>query len=143
MPIDATTNFGGKPESDSARSNDLSTDMDDPANLDFSEPTEANGEAEADQGSQGETDEAAQDADQEADATAETEDQDSEEGDEADKPAAKEADDDVVVTIKGGEKVPLKELIIASKPPRWRTKAAPWKISPTVWRQRPPQSQNS
>ncbi|KQS79041.1 hypothetical protein ASG25_10670 [Rhizobium sp. Leaf384] len=107
----ATTNPGAVQGSDSARANDLSTDMDDPANLDFNEPNEANEEDEADQGSQGETDEAAQDADQEADATAETDDEQEAEEPEAEPAKGKTADDEsILVTLKGGEQVPIKEL---------------------------------
>lgn len=113
----ATTNPANMGGSVSAM--DPSTDIDNPENLNFWEPGDdehedasANPE-QADEGIAGETDEAAQDADQEAEATAEGEEPEEQEADETegDKPAAKAApDDDVLVKLKGGEQVPLKEL---------------------------------
>lgn len=108
----ATTNPVQQTGSDSAMS--PSTDIDNPDNLNFWEPTvEDDDEANQEQGAEGiagETDEAAQDADQEAEAAAEAEEQDADEA-EVEKPTAKEAtDEDILVTLKGGEQVPIKEL---------------------------------
>jgi len=82
-----------------------STSIDDPANLNFLEPGEANEEEEEDQGSTVETDETSEDG-QEADDSADQGDELAE-SDEDD--AANEAQD-TIVTLKGGEKVPLEEL---------------------------------
>lgn len=109
----ATTNLDTMSGSDSAMA--PSTDIDNPENLNFWEPTvkedddKANPKQEA-EGIAGETDEDAPDADQEADATAETEEQEAEEP-EAEPAQGKTADDEsILVTLKGGEQVPIKEL---------------------------------
>lgn len=109
----ATTNPVQQTGSDSAMS--PSTDIDNPENLNFWEPTVEEEDEKANPGNSaegiaGETDEDAQDADQEAGESAETEEQDADEA-EAEKQAAKEAtDEDILVTLKGGEQVPIKEL---------------------------------
>lgn len=112
----ATTNPGQVQGSDSAMDPSY-TDIDNPDNLNFAEPTvNEDKDDQANQGTQeadgiaGETDEAAQDADQEADASAETEEQETD-GGEGKKPEPKEvSDDDILVPMKGGEKVSVKEL---------------------------------
>ncbi|WP_037460685.1 hypothetical protein [Sinorhizobium fredii] len=89
-------------ESENARP---SLSLDDAANLNFAEPEEANEQEEEDQQSPSETDEANEDG-QETDETA----------DQGDEPAESEQDDaateakDQVITLKGGEQVPLEEL---------------------------------
>ncbi|HET6407932.1 MAG TPA: hypothetical protein VFG14_08630, partial [Chthoniobacteraceae bacterium] len=95
---------------------DPSTDIDNPENLNFWEPSadepddEANPEEQEDDGIAGETDEDAGEADQETEATAEAEEQDADDAEaEKQKPKAS-SDDEVLVTLKGGEQVPLKEL---------------------------------
>lgn len=116
MTDHATTNPGASSGSDSAMDPSY-TDIDNPGNLNFWEPTaveeknddEANPEQE-EQGIAGETDEAAQDADQEAEATAETEEQEAEEQGSEKQTDPKAADDEAIVTLKGGEQVPIKEL---------------------------------
>lgn len=113
--IDHATTNPGTPGSDSAMS--PSTDIDNPDNLNFWEPTvteeeddTANPETQEADGIAGETDEAAQDADQEADASAQTEEQEGEEA-QAEQPKPKSTnDEDILVTLKGGEQVPIKEL---------------------------------
>lgn len=113
----ATTNPSDMGGSVSAM--DPSTDIDNPENLNFWEPGEVeNDDADANpeqaaEGIAGETDEAAEAADQETEATAEGEQTEEQEADEpeGDKPAGKDAtDDDILVKLKGGEQVPLKEL---------------------------------
>lgn len=103
----ATTNptYG----SDSAM--DPSTDIDNPDNLNFAEPGEEDDQANQEpsqDGIAGETDETAQDAGQETDAPANDEDEGNAE--EADETAAANTADETVITLKGGEQVPLKEL---------------------------------
>jgi len=87
-----------------------STDLNNPENLNFldSDDEEQNNQPSDAPGIESETDEAVEDG-QESDDTDEQ--QAEEETDaEGDEPEAKEADDAVVVTLKGGEQVPLEEL---------------------------------
>lgn len=87
-----------------------STDLNNPENLNFldSDDEEQNNQAEGTPGIESETDEAVEDG-QESDDTDEqqTDDDPDAEGDE---PDAEEPSDTVVVTLKGGEQVPLEEL---------------------------------
>ncbi|RVG96700.1 hypothetical protein CN221_11150 [Sinorhizobium meliloti] len=89
-------------ESENARP---SLSLDDAANLNFAEPEEANEQEEEEQQSASETGETTEDG-QETDETAA----------ESDEPAESEQDEaaneaeDIVVTLKGGEQVPLEEL---------------------------------
>lgn len=95
-------------ESDSVRP---STSLDDPANLGFWEPEEeANPEPEEEQISEEETAETPEDGDQEAETPDEAEEGETtgEEDEESD--ASEDDPDKVVVTLQGGEQVPLKEL---------------------------------
>ncbi|AWM23437.1 hypothetical protein [Sinorhizobium fredii] len=89
-------------ESENARP---SLSLDDAANLNFAEPEEANEQEEQDQQSPSETDEANEDG-QETDETA---DQGDEPAESEQEEAATEAQDQVI-TLKGGEQVPLEEL---------------------------------
>lgn len=99
----ATTNSPFVGESDSARP---ALTFDDAANLDFAEPEEANEQEEEEQQSTDATGEATEDEGQETDETAAEGDEtaESEEGE-----ASNEAKD-TVITLKGGEQVPLEEL---------------------------------
>ncbi|ANL02693.1 hypothetical protein [Rhizobium phage RHEph18] len=87
-----------------------STDLNNPENLNFldSDEEEQNNQAEGEPGIESETDEAVEDG-QESDDTQEQQPDDEPEAD-GEEPEAKEADDAVVVTLKGGEQVPLEEL---------------------------------
>lgn len=87
-----------------------STDLNNPENLNFldSDEEEQNNQAEGETGIESETDEAVEDG-QESDDTQEQQPDDEPEAD-GEEPEAKEADDAVVVTLKGGEQVPLEEL---------------------------------
>ncbi|CDM57672.1 putative conserved protein [Rhizobium favelukesii] len=90
---------------------DPSTDLNNPENLNFldsSDEDEQNNQAEGDEGIESETDEASEDG-QESDDAEQQDDQDAEsEGDEPEEEGEKE--EPVVVTLKGGEQVPLEEL---------------------------------
>lgn len=102
MTTDATTNSPFVGESDSARP---ALSIDDAANLDFAEPEEAN-EREEDKGqSENATDEAQQGQEADEPAPEGDEPQDAENGEEAANDAP-----DTVITLKGGEQVPLEEL---------------------------------
>ncbi|WP_373413705.1 hypothetical protein [Ensifer aridi] len=99
---DATTNSPFAGESDSARP---SLSLDDAANLNFAEPEEANEQEEKEQQSPSETGETSEDG-QETDDPADqghelTEPEEGEETNEA---------QDTIITLKGGEQVPLEEL---------------------------------
>jgi hypothetical protein len=105
----ATTNPGGTPSgSDSAAP---STDLNDPSNLNFvdSDEDEQNNQEVSDQGIEGETDEPSEDG-QEADETATDDTEEDPDEQEGEEPAVAEKSKDVVVTLKGGEQVPLEEL---------------------------------
>lgn len=99
----ATTNSPFVGESDSARP---ALTFDDAANLDFAEPEEANEEEEVEGQSTDATGEATEDEGQETDENA----------DQGDEPTDVENDEeanetqDTVITLKGGEQVPLEEL---------------------------------
>ncbi|RAS13543.1 hypothetical protein [Ensifer adhaerens] len=99
----ATTNSPFVGESDSARP---ALTFDDAANLDFAEPGEANEQEEEEQQSTDATGEATEDEGQETDETADQGDEpnDAENGEEANETQ------DTVITLKGGEQVPLEEL---------------------------------
>lgn len=89
-----------------------STSLDDPANYNFLEPgeeDEVNQDAAAEQVSADETDETPEDGDQEAETTEDGEEGETEEAD-GEEAEASDDPDNVVVTLKGGEQVPLKEL---------------------------------
>ena len=108
----ATTNLTNMAGSDSAM--DPSTDIDNPENLNFWEPDVNEDEQAnpADQGADGiasETDEQAPEAEQEAEATAEEPGDETEAEVEGAQPK-KSDNEDVIVTLKGGEQVPIKEL---------------------------------
>lgn len=90
-------------ESENARP---SLSLDEAMNLDFEEPDEANGEDEQEEQSPSETGEATEDEGQETDETA---DQGDEPAETYEEEAANETQD-VVITLKGGEQVPLEEL---------------------------------
>ncbi|WP_085033930.1 hypothetical protein [Ensifer aridi] len=99
---DAATNSPFVGESDSGRP---ALTIDDAANLDFSESSETNGEEEEEQQSTNATDEANEDGQETDDPAAD--------GDESNEPG--EGDEtneaqDTIITLKGGEKVPLEEL---------------------------------
>lgn len=100
---DATTNSPFVGESDSARP---ALTFDDAANLDFAEPGEANEEEETEGQSTDATGEATEDEGQETDESADQGDEpnDAENGEEANETQ------DTVITLKGGEQVPLDEL---------------------------------
>lgn len=108
----ATTN-SVQTESDSAMA--PSTDIDNPDNLNFWEPGEEEDPSQANPGTgaegiEGETDATAQGADQESGEPGDSDNADdaaAKEGDEPDDAAKLE---DLVVTLKGGEQVPFKEL---------------------------------
>lgn len=87
-----------------------STDLNNPENLNFldSDEEEQNNQAEGEPGIESETDEAVEDG-QESDDTQEQQPDDEPEA-EGEEPEAKEDEDAVVVTLKGGEQVPLEEL---------------------------------
>lgn len=86
-----------------------STDLNNPENLNFldSDDEEQNTQTEGEEGIESETDEASEDG-QESDDTEQQEDPDAEA--DGDEPDAEEKDEPVVVTLKGGEQVPLEEL---------------------------------
>ncbi|MEY9328252.1 portal protein [Sinorhizobium fredii] len=99
---DAATNSPFVGESDSGRP---SLTLDDAANLTFNEPEEANEENEEEQQSTSETGEASEDGQETDDSAAE--------GDETAESEEEEASNeaqDTVITLKGGEQVPLEEL---------------------------------
>ncbi|QRY69180.1 hypothetical protein JVX98_13245 [Ensifer sp. PDNC004] len=100
---DATTNSPFVGESDSARP---ALTFDDAANLDFAEPGEANEEEETEGQSTDATGEATEDEGQETGENADQGDEpnDAENGEEANETQ------DTVITLKGGEQVPLEEL---------------------------------
>lgn len=88
---------------------DPSTDLNNPENLNFldSDEEEQNNQPSGDEGIEPETDEASEDG-QESDDPEQQEEADPEA--EGDEPDGEEKDEPVVVTLKGGEQVPLEEL---------------------------------
>ncbi len=105
-----TTEAAANPSQDGSDSVQPSTSLDDPANLTFFEPNEANEEDETASESADETDEAPVDeGSQEAETP--TDEQDEGETDETAEDADKSSDpDDQIITLHGGEQVTLKEL---------------------------------
>lgn len=108
-------NESANPSSGGSKTVEPSTDIDNPENLNFWEPSdeeETSQQANPQDGQEGiesETDETAEEAGQESEEAQDAETDEESEANEGGEPE-KKAKDDIVVTLKGGEKVPLEEL---------------------------------